>query len=505
MFLPKANRKIIPRLRPFSTTTILGQLNPADVAGANHVELSDASHIEALAAWQRDPSLWHAMDLVGAAFVIGDVTNNEVVSAAKVLYANKGACPTPVRDVAVKILESGHLVTPVVESTPVSPRELRTQIRSRRHRLSGEPRNAILWADVACLYTSLGQAEQAKRAMEIACHLAPDNRFVVRSAARFLVHIGENDQALKLLRKSAIAESDPWVVAAEIGISTFSNSNPRFLKRGRGMVERPDLTDFAKSELASAIATIEINEGNRRAAKKLFRRSLILPTENSAAQAEWASAQVGELDIGPTQLNIPLNYEAKAVHGYRTSHWEMALQNAGKWLNDQPFSSRPAQLASYLYNLLDQNERAYDVLSASLALNPNDRGLINNMAFTLIELGHLDEAAARLKEINPTQIDDWAAVSLTATKGMLMFRTGFPEAGRQMYQDAIQLAKRKHNDHYAALAAIYLAFEELRADQVTKLERVAEAQELAARNDEPDIRFLSQRLCSLVSGPCKPK
>ena len=121
-------------------------------------------------------------------------------------------------------------------------------------------------------------------------------------------------------------------------MSTFAQLDPRHLKLGRRMLESRDFSEFTKSELASAIGTIELSEGNKRAAKKLFRQSLTLPTENSVAQAEWASTQLGNLDLQPAVPNVPRNYEAKTLQAYRAADLKAALTSSQMWLSDQPFS-----------------------------------------------------------------------------------------------------------------------------------------------------------------------
>ena len=82
---PKTDRKIIPRWRSFWTTAALGQLGPAETHDAELVQLPSASNTEALAAWHLNPTIWHALDLVGSAFVVGDQTNPDVLLAAKFL------------------------------------------------------------------------------------------------------------------------------------------------------------------------------------------------------------------------------------------------------------------------------------------------------------------------------------------------------------------------------------------------------------------------------------
>jgi tetratricopeptide (TPR) repeat protein len=365
------------------------------------------------------------LDLIGSALVVGDTSDPDVLAAASFLESKGDDCPAPARQLVKRILHPEEQSAFNIELSTISQRSLRVEIQAKRRRLGMEPRNAILWTDLARLYASLGQQKKAEQAIQMSCRLAPDNRFIIRSAARFLVHIGDYEHALRLLRTTVLSQSDPWIVAAEVGVSTFSAADPRFLKLGRRMVDSRDFSDFAKSELASALATIELSEGNRKQAKKLFKQSLTLPTENSVAQAEWASAQVGDLYLPAIQPQVPRNYEALSQQGYRVGNWETARANAENWLNDQPFSSRPAGVLSYLYStIFGRYDEALEVLNFSLKSNPEDRGLINNKAFNLINLERLDEADTLLRRTDPKAIDDLAAISLIATKGLLLFRRG---------------------------------------------------------------------------------
>lgn len=498
MFLPKPNRKIIPRWRDFWTTAALGQLSPAEIT-PDAADLPKVSKLEAREAWVLRPTLWNALDFVGSAFVVGDLNDPDVLSAAKYLQSRGDDCPLPAQKLIHKVLHPEADMNFVEDSLHTSEERIRSEIHQKRRRLSTEPRNSILWTDLACLYTSVGQVEKAQHAIDMSCQLASDNRFVIRSSARFLVHIGEHEKALRLLRATDLHESDPWVVAAEIGVSSFSNRDSRFLKLGRRMVESQKYSDLAKSELASAIATVELNEGNRRAARKLFKESLAAPTENSFAQAEWASTQVGELNLALSHGDIPRNYEAKVLHSYKLGDWETAALNSEKWLNDQPFSSRPAGVLSNLYiSMLERYQDGLDIVKFGLNSNPGDRILENNRAFALINLGQLDEAESVLLRTGARQIDDTSTIALTATEGLLSFRRGFAKTGRDMYLDAIDIATRKGNGHYAAVAAIYMAIEEIQANTDTRLQSLRTASTLAAKVDEPDVRHLYARLLTMA-------
>lgn len=477
---------------------MLGQLSPAEV-GNNENRLPRASDLEARQAWKLKPTLWNALDLIGSAFVVGDLAHPDVQSAAQYLESRGEDCPAPARQLVSRVLRPQMEVSGADEVSSTSEGRIRTEIHAKRHRLVEEPRNSILWTDLARLYTSLGQLEKAQHAIDMSCYLAPDNRFVVRSAARFLVHIGDHERALRLLRATVLNESDPWVVAAEVGVSSVADTEPRLLKLGRRMVESRDFSEFAKSELASAVATFELNDGNKRAAKKLFRQSLALPTENSVAQAEWASPQIGQLSLPSKERNIPRNFEAHSLHSYRIGDWESALLSSEKWLSDQPFSSGPACVVSHLYtSIFERYEDALDVLRSGLNSSPGDRSLNNNQAFTLINMGRLEDAESVLKRIDARAADDPATITLLATKGLLLFRKGFPQAGRELYLDAIELAERKLNRPYATMAALYLAIEEIRADSQTKSQSFHDAVQLASETDEPFVGYLHTRLTTIA-------
>jgi tetratricopeptide (TPR) repeat protein len=478
---------------------VLGQLSPAEVV-KRETRLPKASDLEALEAWHFKPTLWNALDLIGAAFVVDDLTHPDVLSAAQYLDLRGKDCPAPARVLVSRILHPEAGFPETYEVLPTNQEHIRLEIHAKRRRLGAEPRNSILWTDLARLYTSLGQLEKAERAIEMSCSLAPDNRFVIRSAARFLAHVGDYERALRLLRTTLLKESDPWVVAAEVGISSLSEKEPRLLKLGRRMVDSRDFSEFAKSELASAVATVELNEGNKRAAKKLFRQSLALPTENSVAQAEWASTQVGEVILPSGESHVLRNYEAKSIHGYRIGNWDAALVNAEKWFNDQPFSSRPAMVVSHLLTgVFESYEEALNIVKFSLNSNPGDRGLTNNRAFALINLDRLDEAELLLKGIDARAADDSSTITLLATMGLLFFRKGLSQVGRNLYLDAVELAKNKLNRPYAAMAALYLAIEEIRADTETKLQTFQSALQLASETDDPFVRHLHTRLTTMAS------
>jgi|SRR5215469_4819258 len=498
MFFQKRDRKIIPRWRDFLTTAALRELSttPANLRPTIHPESSLA---ETRSAWLANKTLWHALDFVGSAFSLG-VADAQALEAAKYILVNHvRSCPKAGHALAARLLAGSQDAPTVPEAEDESREARRTQIHQKRHQALADPRNPIAWVDLARLYTVAGQIPKAENAIEIALKLNPANRFVLRSATRFFVHIGDRERALRLLRSVGNFE-DPWITAAEIGVSTLEEREPRETKQGRRLLADENLSTFAKTELASALATLELQGGRNNLAKKLFRQSLTEPNENSLAQAEWASTQIPQLEVDVERPSVIRSYEAKALLGLKSGDWDLAAKNSLDWLHDQPFSSRPAATASYVFSTIyDQHSRAEDILRASLVSNPRDRGLINNLAFALVSQDRVEEAAKILATIDPYAADDGARVTLLATTGLVAFRRGLADEGQLLYRKAMDLAKQKGLIKFEALASIYLAREEILAKSPAAAEDVKRAEELARKCDEPDVKFVLKKITDLAS------
>src|SRR5205814_366405 len=139
-------RKIIPRWRDFLTTAALGQLGPASTE-TSEARLPAVLEMEAREAWVRNHTLWHALDLIGSAYVVGDSTDEEVQSAARFLESRDNGCPKIAKELANRILHPESQELEIPEALPASEEAIRGDLHSKRKRLIDEPRNAILWTD----------------------------------------------------------------------------------------------------------------------------------------------------------------------------------------------------------------------------------------------------------------------------------------------------------------------------------------------------------------------
>lgn len=350
----------------------------------------------------------------------------------------------------------------------INPIPFYKKISETKQLLRVNPKNAILYVELSRYYSVLGQEENSVQAMKTALHLAPNNRFVLRSAARLFAHYNsdENDHLEYIhmvLNKSPMTNLDPWLTAAEISISTIRGFNSSLIKSGIQLINSGNISPFNYTELASSIGTVELLNGSNKKCRTFFDKSLISPNDNTLAQIEWASTKDHRLDIVQDKFQVKLNYEALALDHFHNSEYERSLENAAKWFSDQPFSKRPIMFGSNLAStILKDQEKSIAFLKAGLTSHPYDPQLINNLAYSLALNNKPQEAFEEIKKIkSDAKIDTSTQICLSATKGLAYFRLGDPDIGRQFYLKAIEQTKTINNRSLNWLAILNYAREEI--------------------------------------------
>jgi tetratricopeptide (TPR) repeat protein len=312
------------------------------------------------------------------------------------------------------------------------------------------------------------------------------------------LHEHDASTALRIIRRASGAKRDPWLLAAEIAVASASEAPSLLAKIGTHRNADENVPLFARTELSSALATLEMESGKTRTARQLFRQSLKCPNENSIAQVEWANRQIGGLEIEKKALRVPKSFEASAQVGLVEGEWDDALAEGSKWLRDQPFSKRPAIFTSYVASLLEDYDRSINILQDSLQLNPNDPGLINNMAFALASANRLHEAEKLLNRIDRSQISDTQAITIAATRGLLLFRNGYPDQGRELYQLAMKRASIQGVLKYRIMADLYLAREEVIAGTPSADSIAVKVLADASKITDKDVSLVAEQVRKLI-------
>jgi hypothetical protein len=259
-FVEDKQRRPIPAWRQHRETAKLGELRPVEAIVQSDIDdrpLFD----EKLREWRTRKTLTAAAELLGAAVVLNH--RSEVQDAAEFVLRHRDALQS-VKDLALELLGRE---SPPVSTTPIN------QTRLLRHRLNDDLNNPLIWVDLAREYAVVGKTREAERAMRTAIGLAPQNRFVIRSASRLFVHLGDPAYAHHLVLRAEATGYDPWLTASEIALAAVAKQPSEFAKTGQRVLRSQRFSPSQTSELASALATAELEHGNNRGSRKLFRES----------------------------------------------------------------------------------------------------------------------------------------------------------------------------------------------------------------------------------------
>ncbi|MQC25924.1 MAG: hypothetical protein DWG76_00535 [Chloroflexi bacterium] len=189
---------------------------------------------------------------------------------------------------------------------------------------------------------------------------------------------------------------------------------------------------------------------------------MIHPTDNTVAQAEWAKSRFPNFAINNDVFEVPRAFEANALREYHVGNWEEALTHITDWHRDEPFSSQPAIMGSYLASIaLEDYEFAASIAREGRKANKEDKTLANNLAFALINQNKLKLAEEVLGEVSRPAEDIQEEVALLATEGLLEFRKGNIERGTFLYHAAIEKSELHSLDTMTALADLFLAKEQI--------------------------------------------
>lgn len=467
----KKNRHLIPNWRSFENTAKLGELNGSKSIKLDSNFRPDISDL--IEDWKEYKSIGIAGDILGVALVCNQENNGTVREISNFVLQNKQLASKAIINAAENILKPKNEAIELSIDTNLPDSfddksnlfEIHLKIHNLKKKLINNSYNPINWVEIARYYSILGQEKKAERAIKNALFLAPENRFVLRSVARFFVHIGDIELAHDIIRKSELTKHDPWLLATEIALATLRERNSRFAKSGLQIVESNTFHPFNTTELAGSLATLELKNSNIKKSKKLFEKSLINPNDNSLAQAEWASQEEKNLTpINPQQFNLINSFEANARDLSEQKKWQESIDFSKKWFFDLPFSKMSVlfgyQIAS---NKLKDRNQAVEVAKLGLLSHPNDPLLLNNIIYSLSLQNKFDEAEKYLRDVKKEDINSRNnhGICLTATRGLYLFRKGYHDIGRQLYLESMKMAKEEGKTYLNSLALINYVREEI--------------------------------------------
>lgn len=479
--LDQKYRQIIPRLNTSVVAKITGEMLPIDIKKApkHHSELEIKKRLH---LWETDKTAVDALDLVGSAIVQGQEITSEIKAAAQ--FALRGDQLSHLgRSVAVSVLRPEEITLEIGENKDF----LRKSVSRLRKELKFYLFDPLRWMDLAFAYAGLGLNEKAERCVAVALSYASQNRFVVRSASRFFIHMGDPDKALYHIHNVELGNKDPWLLAAEISIADTFKLKSRWEKQGFHLGNE-DLASMHYSELFGVLGTLEIGSGADKKGKKLLRKALIQTTENTVAQVEWVNQHHG------THIELPtkapnFSFEAFARKYIGEKDYKNALEACRMWFNFQPFSSMPAVLGSYLASVpVGDFDTAIEIAKQGLVSSPDDFMLKNNLAFSYANQNQIEEAEVVFSSISESTLSARERCVYKATSGAILFRKGLHEEARQLYKQAIEGFKAEKDLSSMGLAMFFMAREELRIGSSFSSELVSSVDAIAKKFEIDELR-----------------
>jgi tetratricopeptide (TPR) repeat protein len=438
--------------------------------------------------WRTDPSLITAAELIESAIV--HAREHEAINAARLLARKESGATFLVRKHAGLVLKRTGHEQDVPSDLAVGQQDA---VGSWRARTRLHPRDALAWVELALAQVSFGHTDHAFKSMTVALQLAPENRHVLRSAARLFVHTHDPDKAHDLIRRNAATPYDPWLIAAEIALASSAERKPRFFKRGIELLEDGGRLPRQITELAGALGTTFLVDGNRKRGKRMFQRSLADPTGNSLAQAEWATRSYGEILVDEAQLQSSSDAnEAMARYLHRTGQFEQALIFVCKWIEEETFSMHPYWSGAAAANILEDYHQAEQLTRRGLEHDPESIPLLYSRVFCIACLDRLDEAERLLGTVPATGENDVNTLIKEANRGLIAFRRGELSKGEAYYRTAIQGFRQQQKTEMEHLARAYLAREAALAGSGNAQNLLAEVESIKVEPVRPEVKRVAR-------------
>ena len=463
----RQQRFLLPRWRSPRDALAVGERDPR--AGSSHNQMPDIDRqreVDRLRnEWRLNPTPAFTRSLLDGALVTDSFDSAR--DAARTILTEPVSAVT--REIAQQVL--GHQPEHegiINRSVPIVAR-LRTPdatIAEMRKRLLMAPRDPLTWVMLARRHFVLGHDHQAERELKVAQSLAPHDRYVARAASRFYLHYDRLDEASAVLRRTRATVHDPWLLAVAILIAMKRTRSNRLIKRGMQLIKRQAFSPRAVSELATLIGMAERRHGKTRSTRKWFELALRDPTENVVAQMQFLRHPVERGGDWETRA-----HEAHAWWLLEAGDISRSSRALTEWQYDEPFSRDAALLGSWVHGTAmgDFGQALTDIRIARLAC-PEDPSLIAQEIYVRAELGDLAGAEDMLRNQLPLAIeksgrrvtDDPWPILIAADWGMLCFRKGLREQGREFYRASVSLAQQKRNQKMALAAKWHSIREESR-------------------------------------------
>ena len=435
----KDPRRVLPRWRSIEKTPKV-ELKSSR-RGDTPPSLQDSVYDAALREWRESKSLEAAAELATSSAVFG--TRAEAIPALRAIISDQSDAVAPLQDQVRRTLSRDTVNAAFEPAPPGTIAQEIEEIRALKKRIRAYPRDGLAELEMARRKVNIGQVDSAKKHVDAATKLCPSNRYIVRSAARYFVHVRDEERALNIIERSELLSGDPWVQSAEVAVSAIAGRTPKCASKQIRRLKTVNSIREDYSELAAGLGALELEAGATKRAKRLFEKSMTSPNENALAQLRWAQANgtTAFASVKPAKKVTDYCYEADVYSLLLHSKISDATVAAMEWFDDEPYSVRPAVMGSSLcLGVLGDASRAMEFIDRGLASNRDARSLINNKIVALARSGDTKQAREILEQNRSWLNDIHARPFYHAADGLISFRTRQLVNGSTAYAHAYDAA-----------------------------------------------------------------
>lgn len=496
------DRRILPRWHTSSQLSEIYELIP--VRHTKEIVLPDDDRYlrESRYQFELTPTIGHAADLLSVAIVTPSA-EADIDRAARYLLAHADELAPALRNV-VQRYAGGNPATVNAE-----PQNSQNAVATARRMLRINPRNALVWADLARHHAAAGNKKRAIKHMQVALALAPNHRWIIRAAVRCFVHCEEAVRAHRVLVQHPRTKQDPWLIAAELAAAQVAKRSPKYWRQANQMLQWGNLHPEHISELSTAVAMYDLESDGARRARKHLTKGLALPTENALAQIAWAVQQKHLTGMTNIDELVELNrnaHEAEFQRRAAAGDYLRAMDACKRWSANEPFAARPYIGLAFLSSILDDYESTIRYADRVQALDGKlDLTTRLNRIYAELSLGDAkqpeklewfrDELYALMKEKESTH--------LFANFGLWYYRAGDPIQGREFYEKSIALSVKHGQLEQASMASVFCSREAILLREPDAAELLVNAAQLAERARNRAAAFYVRKLTALIAAPEK--
>lgn len=449
-----SRRRLLPKWRRVSTTLNMAESQALARASSRPLVLDSSDLDRAVTAWRNNPTSGHFGDVL--AFSIS-VQHKHGVREVAEEAVKEGRSLSPAQLSFVNDLLGVAPELDSINRVERSAEQMSIRVRETRRVFNADPSNPLALLDMAQLRLARGDAKSCERYIRSARQISPNNRLVLRTFARYLAHVGKFEEGHALLAKHERTAHDPWLMASEIAMAQVAGNDARSIKTGQRLLKEKKLTDANATELAGALAGVELSHGNYKRARDFFRAALVAPNDNVMAQlvTDQRSLSIDASASIDGRASSTNPYEARALLAWGKVDFDSAFSCGMKWHSEEPFSSRPLQFLTSFLSASARYDDAIVLARRGLVADPNDVGLGVNLSYALASTNKLEEAeriARRAILADPRRF----AAQATATMGLIAMKRGDFNRADECYLSALE-SFTKHGDRelYAICSAYY--------------------------------------------------